>query len=554
MLLLSLFGCGGSGGNSATGGSRGTATITIAWPTRSRVIPLAANSITCSLRLNGTTVQSIVTPRPSGTSQSDVVFNNLTPGLYTVYAYASPNADGTGVSQAEGTALLSITAGKISNFTVTMGSTVTSLTIKSPFSTIAKPGDKLTYIATAFSYGNMVLVDPSEFVWTTDSPSIVTIDPIGSNVVVTAVGSGNANVTVKTKYANPSASASLLALPVNLKYNWSATTSTGHLVNPAVAPDGSVIVNQIDDAVPSNCAVNCYDGSTGALKWSTKIGGPIINGAVFDASGNVFVGGSYGVSNSSTNAYVFSISLSSGGINWLSRDWNPGLDTPKQLVYGNGKLFVALDGSIQNLYALNASTGSTIWSTSTFGTGPNIAYFAAADRLLYSGEPTYGAYVGSTGVLTWSQIPTFFFSKNFTCDLNGDILIPANYYKLNKLAGGTGTLITSRTFASSNFPDYINLAPVVSPTGQIYLSQLPNTVWCLNSSLQTVLIVKQTPKAITSQTNNCLYITTTGGLIAYLNNSTVANWSFPILDGGYAAKSDGTVYVAHQNTLYSIHP
>ena len=75
MICLALLnGCGGGGSSPVNANSAGTgrATFTVLWPTPSRLIPVAANSIVVQI-LNGSTVLGSQTlTRPAGAAPASV--------------------------------------------------------------------------------------------------------------------------------------------------------------------------------------------------------------------------------------------------------------------------------------------------------------------------------------------------------------------------------------------------------------------------------------------------------------------------------------------------
>src|SRR5687767_9416471 len=129
--LFIVFGCGG-GSESA---ESGRAVFTVVWPARSRLIPVASNSIKVEISRNGTEVAEKVIARPA----TSVAFENLPVGDLSVTVTAHPNADGSGTAQARGTAPLTIRPNQTTDFTVTMESTIQSVVIVPPSAPI-RPG------------------------------------------------------------------------------------------------------------------------------------------------------------------------------------------------------------------------------------------------------------------------------------------------------------------------------------------------------------------------------------------------------------------------------
>jgi hypothetical protein len=138
--IHALAGCGG-GSSTPAGSATGDARITISWPARGRLIPLAANSIKVTFALAGSTVQERIVARPVSGDQSLVTFTNLKVGTLTLTGIAYPNADGTGIAQARGSTPVAIQSGQTGTVTLTMNSTIDHIDISpDPASVYGKPG------------------------------------------------------------------------------------------------------------------------------------------------------------------------------------------------------------------------------------------------------------------------------------------------------------------------------------------------------------------------------------------------------------------------------
>lgn len=145
LAILLLAGCGGGGsshsggtsGGSTSGGdgtanaAQGTATVTIKWPTRAaRFVPLSSNGVVVTLSLDGVQAGRQVLARPAdGTTSSTATFTGLRYGAYAVSLAAVPNADGTGVPQAEGATTLKVKEDGSASASVSLVTTVAALTI-----------------------------------------------------------------------------------------------------------------------------------------------------------------------------------------------------------------------------------------------------------------------------------------------------------------------------------------------------------------------------------------------------------------------------------------
>src|SRR5579862_2246962 len=106
-----LSGCGGGQSPKlalASGSSRGSATFTVTWPARGRLIPSASNSVNVVVMQGATVVGQNLLVRPSGSGPTSGTFSLLPTGTLSATATAYPNPDGTGTAQAAATVPLVI--------------------------------------------------------------------------------------------------------------------------------------------------------------------------------------------------------------------------------------------------------------------------------------------------------------------------------------------------------------------------------------------------------------------------------------------------------------
>ncbi len=199
--ISSVSGCGGGSGSSslspgdsltgtpATAGT-GRAVFTVLWPVpeTTRLIPAAAASITVTI-LNGAgeTVAERIIDRPAATAE----FSGLPVGSYVARAAARPGAGGVGTPQAIGNVALDIRAGETSRVGLSMGSTITSVTITPPSPSLTV-GQAVTVSGAAYDAGgNVVLVAPVAQQWQSSRPEIASVDSSG---VIAAVSPGQAEI------------------------------------------------------------------------------------------------------------------------------------------------------------------------------------------------------------------------------------------------------------------------------------------------------------------------------------------------------------------------
>jgi uncharacterized protein YjdB len=262
-----LAGCGGGGGGVA-GNATGRATFNIVWPNRSRLIPLAANSIKVDIVRNGSTVGSQTVARPAGGGAASVVFPLLPTGQLTATATAYPNADGTGVAQATATIPLTIQANQNTNFTITMASTISQIVVNpSPASVAVGQTAQLTMTAKDAA-GNVVLTTPSKITWSSANNNRVTVDSTGlaTGVLPTGVNPGPVTVTVTDTESGKSGTTTV-----------AVTSSTTVSVNP---PSATISVGD-----PFTFTANVANAPDATVTWSVQEagGGTITQAGVYTA-------------------------------------------------------------------------------------------------------------------------------------------------------------------------------------------------------------------------------------------------------------------------------
>ena len=181
----------------------------IQWPGRSRVVPLAADSIW--FRISGSDPNSLpavgegLVARPEAGGTSTFTFNNLQPGFVNINAAAYPNRDGTGIIQGIATYPAGITGGKVTTVDIDLISAVTKITVS--VSQSLAPGQTLQAEHTTLnSREEMVLVADKSIQWTSSDTSVATIDGAG---MITAVAVGKAVITAHDKESGISGTATV---------------------------------------------------------------------------------------------------------------------------------------------------------------------------------------------------------------------------------------------------------------------------------------------------------------------------------------------------------
>lgn len=171
----------------------GTAKMTIIWPTATRLIPVASNSINLSLWVGPNLVKSQTVARPTVGNETTINFTSLPSGAMLLTAQAFPNANGSGVAQASASEDVVIAAGNTTVLTITMDSTIDNLTL-SPTTPTTTIGGTVTIVPTAHDVlGATVLTSPSTLTFGSSNTGVATVDGAG---VVTGVSAGATTITV----------------------------------------------------------------------------------------------------------------------------------------------------------------------------------------------------------------------------------------------------------------------------------------------------------------------------------------------------------------------
>jgi hypothetical protein len=181
-----LAGCAGTGGS--VGQSHGPMLqLKFDWPDRSRLIPLACESIVVELTQGSVTVASATVARPpAGQGQTTTTFTDIPTGEMSIRATAYPEPDGSGVAQAEGNAQITIYPDVPSQASLTMGTTITNIEIQPNPVTVPIGQDVQVSMSAKDSQGRTVLVAEESIQWNVSDTSKATI--IGQGTTATLHG------------------------------------------------------------------------------------------------------------------------------------------------------------------------------------------------------------------------------------------------------------------------------------------------------------------------------------------------------------------------------
>ncbi|HLY65359.1 MAG TPA: Ig-like domain-containing protein, partial [Chloroflexota bacterium] len=212
--LLLSSGCGSGSGSSATGSSAargdGRATFTVHWPTRSRLIPAASNSIVITLTRGSlfTTKQTLARPAQGGTATA--TFAGLPVAALSATATAYPNANGTGTAQATATVTVTTQSGQTAQIGLTMETTITHIDLTPANPTVAV-NQALSMVATPRdAANNAVLVFPGNLQWSSGTKADATVTQAGT---VSGVQAGQSLISVTEAESHASGSIEVTVTP-----------------------------------------------------------------------------------------------------------------------------------------------------------------------------------------------------------------------------------------------------------------------------------------------------------------------------------------------------
>lgn len=218
LALLALLAAGCGGGSSSPSPAKTDTrygVLTVRWPDRGRLIPLASNSLVATLFQNGQAVasQTVIRPDGSGANTTQTTFSGLAYGSYTLDVRAYPAADGTGTAQAVGAGTMTVTEDQPGAATVALASTVAHLSI---VPAVLDKGATLAVDASATDAdGNVVLLSAGDgeeaLTWSTLDTHFATVTGTGPTATLKGVHSGATTVTATLKTTDAGATVSTTA-------------------------------------------------------------------------------------------------------------------------------------------------------------------------------------------------------------------------------------------------------------------------------------------------------------------------------------------------------
>lgn len=236
----------------------------------------------------------------------------------------------------------------------------------------------------------------------------------------------------------------------------------------------------------------------------------------------------------STDHNVYALDAKTGTVIWSYATGDIVYSTP---TVANGIVYI---GSNDNkVYALNASTGVLIWK---YATGNRVLYFpAVGNGIVYvsSNDSKVYALDANTGALIWSY-PTgsFFFSVSVA---NGKVYVGSD--QVYALDAKTGALIWS-------YPASGTFSPAVA-RGVVYGTSRDGNVYALNAGTGALVWKYQFNDSTDNSTsaavaNGVVYASTDHNLYALDASTGALLWDDTLLDdsSGWPVVANGVVYMA----------
>lgn len=280
-LAISLAGCGGGSGSGSVGATSvtGRAAFKVAWAqpkNKSRLVPLAAQSIKVTIFGGDKALQSQTVTRPDSGS-STVKFDGLPVGGLHAVAKSYAAADGTGTALSTGNMDVTISNGQTTDAALTLNSTIDHITTDYKKTDVLPTDAPLDVMATAYdATGAVVLLTPNALVWSSSDSNKISVSSTETGAQITGVDAGTATITVTDSESNVSATFNALGMTFSV-----ATPSP----NPIISINETLTLTPTING-PENTAVTwgLVDASGNPLSNATASSvGSISSSGVFSA-------------------------------------------------------------------------------------------------------------------------------------------------------------------------------------------------------------------------------------------------------------------------------
>ncbi len=291
-------------------------------------------------------------------------------------------------------------------------------------------------------------------------------------------------------------------------------------------------------------------GNVGGLqvKWTNPIGSfsYFMNSSPAVVNGVVYIGNDQGI--------LYALNASTGATLW-SFNLGFGIPVSSTPAVANGVVYIGGgNADVGNVYALNASTGALLWSSTTGG--PIDSSPAVANGVVYIGciDSNVYAFNASTGAKLWSYNTGLNSAvESSPAVANGVVYVGSDGSNLYALNASTGGLLWSYAMGAD-----VTSSPAVA-NGVVYVGSQDYTVYALNASTGALLWSYTTGGAIyyssPAVANGVVYFGSLDGNLYALNASTGAKlWSYAIGESESSpAVANGVVYIgSFDHNVYAL--
>ncbi|MBC8400114.1 MAG: PQQ-binding-like beta-propeller repeat protein, partial [Candidatus Marinimicrobia bacterium] len=252
----------------------------------------------------------------------------------------------------------------------------------------------------------------------------------------------------------------LYAVNTDGSFKWSFDTGDGIVAAPLLATMNKLYIGSKSGSFYS------LNRTTGDTVWTYMTGDQIYSSATVDDAGRVFVG--------SLDGKLYCIDSEFGTLNWST--------TIGTRIYSSPALSVAQDviyvgGFDKKVYAVEVSTGQTLWTYSTDGyilgsvavDSNGVVYTSSSDRKLYAlNSDGSEKWIYATGGAIWYSSPSI--------GMNGQIYIGSDDNKLHCVDANTGEQLWTYTTGGD-----IRNSPAISSNGYVYFGSSDSKIYALDS-------------------------------------------------------------------------
>jgi len=198
----------------------------------------------------------------------------------------------------------------------------------------------------------------------------------------------------------------------------------------------------------TKAAIYCLDMYDGSLVWSYDTGRDL-GGALSVANGKVYSSASY----EGWNCAIFALNATNGDLIWSTTRYSNGEAGGVSVAYG--KVFVRLGYGANGVYALNEINGDEVWTFPEGGKGGRVV---ADGKVFFGVGAPYGMFYAAvnqaTGVVMWSYKLGGAIHSRSSAIANGQVFV-ADHYDKKLYAFGPALPAISATVDID--PDTLNL-------------------------------------------------------------------------------------------------